>query len=350
MHEQQVGQAIDVAERAPDRPAARARPCGVRRGGRPCARRAARRRPGVPPARMKRRSGGSSASSRSISCSSRATSSSPIDGLGDARRRACRPGSASCAPSANRSRWMCDELGVEVGVERRRADEAEPGVQLVDLAVRVDARVGLADARAVEERRLAGVAGARVDFHVGRELYEMAVKNQTHDARRSPMPRAARSPALPAAAADLVPPPRPRPAVAQDRRPVPHPRLRDHAAADAGRSRAAEVRRVARQVSVAATRWPTRPSSEVTETWYPLGYNIRPKRLQSHRARSRSRATAASCRPTRRRCCRSRASAPTPPARSAASRSASAPPSSTPTSRACCSACSSATAIRRATR
>ena len=57
----------------------------------------------------------------------------------------------------------------------------------------------------------------------------------------------------------------------------------------------------------------------------------------------RSRATAASCRPTRRRCCRSRASAPTRPARSAALRSASARPSSTPTSRACCSACSSAT-------
>ena len=33
------------------------------------------------------------------------------------------------------------ERVVEVGVERRRAGEAEPGVQLVDLAVRVDARV-----------------------------------------------------------------------------------------------------------------------------------------------------------------------------------------------------------------
>ena len=45
MHEQQIGQPIDVAHAAPDRPAVRARPCGARRGGRPCARRAARRRP-----------------------------------------------------------------------------------------------------------------------------------------------------------------------------------------------------------------------------------------------------------------------------------------------------------------
>ena len=34
-------------------------------------------------------------------------------------------------------------------------------------------------------------------------------------------------------------------------------------------------------------RSPRRPSSDVTKTWYPLGYNIRPKRLQSDRARSR---------------------------------------------------------------
>ena len=38
--------------------------------------------------------------------------------------------------------------------------------------------------------------------------------------------------------------------MAQHRRPVPHPRVGDHAAADAGRSRAAEVSRVAGQVPV----------------------------------------------------------------------------------------------------
>ena len=40
-----------------------------------------------------------------------------------------------------------------------RAHGAEAGVELVDLAVGVDARIGLRHARAVEQRRLAGVAG-----------------------------------------------------------------------------------------------------------------------------------------------------------------------------------------------
>jgi len=68
------------------------------------------------------------------------------------------------------------------------------------------------------------------------------------------------------------------------------------------------------------------PEQDVTRTWYPLGYNIRPKRLQSI----------------------ARESAPTPPARSAASRSASAPRSSTPTWLGCSFASSSRRAIRKA--
>ena len=179
----------------------------------------------------------------------------------------------------------------------------------------------------------------------------MPAEDRAARARRSDAGRATsslacrttrRSPALPPAAARVVSAPRPRPAVAEDRRPVSHPRVGDHAAADAGRSRAAEVRRVAREISRRSTRSPQRTKTKSRPTWYPLGYNIRPRRLQTHRARSGRATTAAGCRPTRRRCSRSRASARTPPARSAASRSASAPPSSTPTSPACCSACSSA--------
>ena len=56
---------------------------------------------------------------------------------------------------------------------------------------------------------------------------------------------------------------RPRPALARDQRPVPHPRVRGDAAADAGRSRAAEVRRVAGEISEpdGAGRRPTKPTS-----------------------------------------------------------------------------------------
>ena len=58
-----------------------------------------------------------------------------------------------------------DECGVEVGIELRRSRETHPRVQLVDLAIRVDAVVGLADARPIEERRLACITGSRVEFH-----------------------------------------------------------------------------------------------------------------------------------------------------------------------------------------
>ena len=68
------------------------------------------------------------------------------------------------------------ELGVDFGVGARRAGQTEEGVRLVDLAVRVDPRLALPDARAVEERRVAGVARARVDFHGRTELYEMQPK------------------------------------------------------------------------------------------------------------------------------------------------------------------------------
>ena len=92
------------------------------------------------------------------------------------------------------------------------------------------------------------------------------------------------------------------------------------------------------------------PEEEVTATWYPLGYNIRPRRLQAIAREAVARYGGRAAVRRARRCCRSRESAPTRPARSAASPSASARRSSTPTSRACCFGCSSAGAIRRATR
>ena len=67
-------------------------------------------------------------------------------------------------------------------------------------------------------------------------------------------------------------------------RALPHPRLRDHAAADPGRSRHPEVPRVPRALSdprgLAAA-----PADDVTATWYPLGYNVRPREPARHRPR-----------------------------------------------------------------
>ena len=116
--EQQVGQPVDVAEQhrvdgrvEPDHAAFGA----AADGARDVQRRAGRRAAGQNEAAQRRQFGlraDRSAASR------RATSSSPIDRLGDARRRACRPGSASWAPSANRSRWMATISASSVGIER----------------------------------------------------------------------------------------------------------------------------------------------------------------------------------------------------------------------------------------
>ena len=106
-------------------------------------------------------------------------------------------------------------------------------------------------------------------------------------------------------------------------RPVPHPRVGGDAPADPGRSGAAEVPRVARQVPVA--RGPGGGGRRPTSA--PRGGRSATTSARSGCTRSpgsRWPATAASCRRTRRRCSPSRASAPTRQGRSAASPSASA--------------------------
>ena len=133
----------------------------------------------------------------------------------------------------------------------------------------------------------------------------------------------------------------------QTTRPVPHPRVGGDAAADAGRSRAAEVRRVAGRSTRRSRRSPPRTKRTCRETWRPLGYNIRPRRLHAIARESVARyggelpsdeATLLSF----------KGIGEYTAGAMRASRSASAPPSSTPTSRACCSACSSAAAMPKA--
>src|SRR5262249_34952336 len=80
-----------------------------------------------------------------------------------------------------------DDVGVEVRVDASRTHQAEPGVQLVDLAVRIHARVAFLDARAVEQRGLAGIARPRVEFHPA-ELYELAANRPGSRVKPNPLP------------------------------------------------------------------------------------------------------------------------------------------------------------------
>ena len=238
-------------------------------GARQVQRRAGR---AAPSDRMKCRSGGISVSSRSIQPSSRATLVVVDDDLLDALRDLVR---RIGQPRAEREQIALQRHAHLVEIRRQAggARHAEARLQLVDVAVGDDARIGLADARAVEQAGVARIAGLRVDLH-GRIIGALPTP------RPRPLPTPAAATALPPQPARVVSQERPRPAVAQHRRSVPHPRLGDHAAADAGRSRAAEVSRV-------AGKYPSflvlaeAPPAEVAETWRPLGYNIRPKRLQS---------------------------------------------------------------------
>ena len=135
-----------------------------------------------------------------------AAAASPRAGR-SAARAARRPSSPTIALVDARRELVggIGELGAEreqIALELRRGSPSSAGssrdartrpsqrVELVDLAVGVDARVVFARARAAEERRLAGIAGSRVDFHVA-GLYEMLSSEADAPAAD---PAAARSP------------------------------------------------------------------------------------------------------------------------------------------------------------
>src|SRR5690242_3968885 len=78
---------------------------------------------------------------------------------------------------------------VHVGAEVVGAHETNLRTELVDLAVGIDAGIGLADARFAKQRRLATITRARVQFHRP-ELYEMPnrTKSTARARKSSPIP------------------------------------------------------------------------------------------------------------------------------------------------------------------
>src|SRR5262249_14946133 len=182
---------------------------------------------------------------------------------------------------------------VHVGVEVVGAHEANPRPELVDLAVGVDAGIGLADARFAKKRRLATITRARVQFHRTRrvrrkpdttwsELYEMPqrTKSTARARKSSPLP---------------LPPDRRRfrqKLLAWYRRhgrDLPWRKTDDpyHILVSEIMLQQTQVDRVLPKYSEWLDKYPSlhalaaAPEKDVTTTWYPLGYNIRPKRLQT---------------------------------------------------------------------
>jgi A/G-specific adenine glycosylase len=167
------------------------------------------------------------------------------------------------------------ELLIELAVAERRPRETDPGVQLVDLAVRVDPGVILSDPRAVEERRLAGIASARVDFH--RSNYTMPISKTTKSSHIPAPPERRRF--------------RQRLLAWYRRhgRDLPWRKTSDpyHILVSEFMLQQTQVDRVVPKYHEWLEKYPSlgalaaAPERDVTMTWYPLGYNIRPLRLQT---------------------------------------------------------------------
>ena len=77
------------------------------------------------------------------------------------------PGGWIGEPSAHGKQVTLNRLQTSgyIGINDERAYNAEAGVQLVDLSVRLDARIGLRNADLPKERRLSRIAGLGVDLH-----------------------------------------------------------------------------------------------------------------------------------------------------------------------------------------
>ena len=297
----------------------------------------------LPPGRMNRRSGGSSASSRSIAVFEPRNVGARHGDFRSVRDFPSRIGQAS----PNREEVFL-KLLEQVGQGLRPAPPGLSPFQGRRSARQRRHRPPLWDPISTHARHRRARSGPGHPFACKSSWPPVYVRRP---ARRE-APRAARgtgAAGIPPQAARLVRPPWPDAPMARDVGSLPHSGIRNHAAADAGRSRAAEISRVARQVPVVRSAG----GGAGKGSHRARGIRSATTSAQSGCRRSRakrSRTTAESCRRTSRRCCRSRASANTPPAPSAASPSASARRFSIPTWRACCSASSSAAGTRRRTR
>ena len=174
--EQEVGQAVQIDERRAG--SRRGRRCRralrARRVCRWCARRGAARRPRPPPGSTKLLSSGSSALKRSQS------GSSCVDLLlRDAQPAFLLERHGEIGAEVEELVLDADEHLANRTAHTPGEHEPESRVQLVDGPVGGDPRVELRYARAVAERRLAGVAAACVDLRQPYRLVALARHGRT---------------------------------------------------------------------------------------------------------------------------------------------------------------------------
>ena len=167
------------------------------------------------------------------------------------------------------------EHRIDLRISAGSASQAQARVQLVDFPIRIDSRLALADARAVVQRRLARVTGTCVDLHVGSNYTEMPRKPDRQ--RKLPAPperRRFRQRLLTW--------------YRRHGRDLPWRKTDDpyHILVSEIMLQQTQVDRVLPKYAEWLEKYPSfhtlaaASEAEVSATWYPLGYNIRPKRLQ----------------------------------------------------------------------
>ena len=196
------------------------------------------------------------------------------DGFRDTRREPVARIGELCAERKDVALNL-GQCRVDRAVRIGRPRQADPGIELVDIAVRLDPRIVLLHARAVEERSLASVARPRVEFH------DRIIRNGFED-RQAAFP-------LPAPADRRRFRQRLLAWYRRYGRDLPWRKTDDpyHILVSEIMLQQTQVDRVRPKYDEWLRKYPslaalaTAPEHEVTATWYPLGYNIRPRRLQT---------------------------------------------------------------------
>ncbi len=167
-----------------------------------------------------------------------------------------------------------DEHPADVVLDALGARQTQPGVHLIHLAVGVHARVGLADSGAVEQSGFALIAGLGVNLHWRQTIIVATVK---------------KSPALPVPARRQWFRRRLLDWYRKHGRDLPWRHTRDpyRILVSEVMLQQTQVDRVLPKYHEWLDQYPSlealaaAPEAEAVGTWYPLGYNIRPRRLHA---------------------------------------------------------------------
>jgi A/G-specific adenine glycosylase len=182
-----------------------------------------------------------------------------------------------------------DQLGVG---RRLGAHEPKPCIQFVHVTIRGDPGVGLEDPTAAKEGGLAAIARPRVDFHVLIMAVEKQARGRKNAARQRRPAGRATSPGAP-----VVPEPAQRRLFRRrllewyrrNGRDLPWRLTRDPYSILVSEVmlQQTQVDRVLPKYQEWLEKYPTlqalasAPEADVSETWRPLGYNVRPRRLHA---------------------------------------------------------------------